>query len=194
MVGENLNITTNGVAESVGALDATGLMLGFGSDATIGGAGNISGLGVIGTLNASGNLGDQVQITAATTDGIANTRSRFGATGISGMNGMGMGDSTITAGPNDGDVRGQVLAGGQVGTNSVIGTTLGDFDATASSVKGDSDAFSNVSAFGIVSTATADTTTASSVSGNAIGNGSLNATAQSNSQSLASSVGGRASA
>jgi hypothetical protein len=202
-----------------------------------------------------------VQITAATTDGIAIASGDFDATGI-----LGVSTNSITAGPNDGDVRGQVLAGGnvlasstgngttgvddatatisqsdlfgirnidivggQVGTNSVIGTSLGDFDATATSVKGDSTASSDVNAYGIFSNAgTADTinvsggisaiaqlsntVTATSVAGNAIasatsdavglsgynvtiiGSGTLNASATSNSQSIASSVGGRAGA
>jgi hypothetical protein len=259
--GSGIAQTTNGAATSTGNLDATGLNLGTDNDITIGAAGNVSGLGVIGTLNSSGTLGNQVQITAATTDGIAIASGDFDATGI-----LGVSTNSITAGPNDGDVRGQVLAGGnvlasstgngttgvddatatisqsdlfgirnidivggQVGTNSVIGTSLGDFDATATSVKGDSTASSDVNAYGIFSNAgTADTinvsggisaiaqlsntVTATSVAGNAIasatsdavglsgynvtiiGTGTLNASATSNSQSIASSVGGRAGA
>jgi hypothetical protein len=58
-----------------------------------------------------------VQITAATTDGIfagADATGDFDATGILGNSG----GATITAGPNDGDVRGQVLAGGNVRASS----------------------------------------------------------------------------
>jgi hypothetical protein len=261
--GSGIAQSTNGNATADGNLDVTGLNLNnAGSLLTIGAAGNVSGLGVIGTLNSSGTLGNQVQITAATTDGIAIASGDFDATGILGNSG----GATITAGPNDGDVRGQVLAGGnvlasstgtsnaddatasigttalatrlsgienidiiggQVGTNSVIGTSVGDFDATATSVKGDSTAFSNVDAFGILGNGSdtinlsggisaiaqlSNTVTATSVSGNAIanatsdavglsgynvtiiGSGTLNASATSNSQSLASSVGGRAGA
>ena len=260
--GSGIAQSTNGNATADGNLDATGLNLNnVGSLLTIGAAGNVSGLGVIGTLNASGTLGNQVQITAATTDGIASATGDFDVTGI-----LGASDNKITAGPNDGDVRGQVLAGGnvlasstgnsnaddatasigttalatrlsgienidiiggQVGTNSVIGTSLGDFDATATSVKGDSTAFSNVDAFGILGNGSdtisvsggitaiaqlSNTVTATSVSGNAvatatsdavglsgynvqiIGSGTLNASATSNSQSLASSVAGRVGA
>jgi hypothetical protein len=106
----------------------TGLTLGAvsNSDITIGSAGNVSGLGVIGTLNASGTLGNQVQITAATTDGIAIASGDFDASGI-----LGNSTSTITAGPNDGDVRGQVLAGGNVLASSTGNGTTGVDDATA---------------------------------------------------------------
>jgi len=256
---------TNGNATATGNLDANGLNLGDASTLTVGGTGNVGGLAVIGTLNSSGTLGNQVQLTATTTDGIANASGDFDAAGILGASGAATTDA-ITAGPRAGDVRGQALAGGnvvasntgngtagvddalasittsdlfgiknidiiggQVGTNSVVGTSLGDFDATASSTKGDSIASSDVNAYGIFSDAVngdtlnvsggvnaiaqlSNTVTATSVSGNAvatatsdavglsgynvtiIGTGSLNASALSNSSSVASSIGGRASA
>ena len=109
----------------------------------------------------------------------------------------------------------------------MIGTSLGDFDATATSVKGDSTASSDVNAYGIFGNGSdtinlsggisaiaqlSNTVTATSVAGNAIasatsdtvglsgynvsiiGSGTLNASAISNSQSVASSVGGRVGA
>jgi hypothetical protein len=254
--GSGIAQTTNGAATSTGNLDATAINLGTGADISIGAAGNATGTAVIGTLNSSGNLANQVQLTAATTDGIATAIGDFDATGI-----LGVSTNSITVGPNDGDVRGQAFAGGnvlasstgngtagtddanatistsdlfgirnidivggQVGTNSVLGTSVGDFDATATSVKGDSTAISDVNAYGILGNGSdtisvnggitaiaqlSNTVTATSVSGNAvatatsdavglsgynvsiIGSGTLNASATSNSQSLASSVAGR---
>jgi hypothetical protein len=255
--GSGIAQTTNGAATSTGNLDATAINLGTGNNITIGAAGNATGTAVIGTLNSSGNLANQVQLTAATTDGIATATGDFDATGI-----LGVSTNSITVGPNDGDVRGQAFAGGnvlasstgnsnvddanatistsdlfgiknidivggQVGTNSVLGTSVGDFDATATSVKGDSTAISDVNAYGILGNGSdtisvnggitaiatlSNTVTATSVSGNAvatatsdavglsgynvsiIGSGTLNASATSNSQSLASSVAGRVGA
>ena len=273
--GSGIAQSTNGDAAATGNLDAKAIQLlgaaGTTSDITIGGVGNVTGTAVIGTLNSTGNLANQVQITAATTDGVATASGDFDASGIFGVSGTTdtgavTDGTTITAGPAGGNVRGQafgggnVLAsntgngnagvdnatatistsdligigyvdiiGGQVGTNSVLGTSVGDFDATATSVKGNSTASSDVNAYGILGSGNnsdtisvnggisaiaqlSNTVTATSVSGNAvatatsdavglsgynvqiIGSGTLNASATSNSQSLASSVAGRAGA
>ena len=215
--GSGIAQSTSGDAEAGGDLDATAISLGQNSDITIGGAGGVTGTAVIGTLNSSGNLGNQVQITAATTNGTATASSDFDATGI-----LGASDNKITVGPNGGNVRGQAIAGGnvlasstgdvahlddanatinpsdlfgiknidivggQVGTNSVLGTSVGTFDATASSIYGDSTASSDVSAQGIFSDAgTADTISVS---------GGITAIAQLTNNVIANSVYGSATA
>jgi hypothetical protein len=211
--GGSIAQTTTGNAASTGNLDAVGVDLKGSSGITIGSAGNVNGLAVIGTLNASGSLGNQVQFTASTVDGTANATSSFDGIGISGA---GSNANTITAGPNDGDVSGQVIGGanlvasntgntltdtatasgtanlygisrvdingGMVGTNSVLGTSVGDFDATATSVAGNAYANSDVSSYGIFGSG-ADTINVS---------GGINAIAQLSNTVTATSVSGNA--
>jgi len=115
-----------------------------------------------------------------------------------------------------------------VGTNTVKGTSLGDFDVTASSVAGNATGSSDVDAYGIyddnndgtislsgniqaiaqlsntvtartiegnaVATATGDAIGLSGYTINIIGSGSLTASSNNTNGSIASSVGGRASA
>jgi hypothetical protein len=142
-------------------------------------------LAVIGDLNALGQLAESVSVTATTIDGASTADSTFDGAGIQGVDG----GTVLTAGPSDGDVSGQILAGGSVvastvgtsgnnnadlddatatiststiaglsdvditagqsGTNLVLGTSLGDFEAIASSTEGDATATSDVNAFGI---------------------------------------------
>ena len=213
--GSGIAQSTSGNAEAGGDVEATAINLGQNSDILIGSAGNVSGEAVIGSLNSIGNLAHQLEIIAATTDGIANASGEFDAAGI-----LGVSTNSIIVGPNDGDVRGQVFAGarvlasstgngaagtddanatiissdlfgiknidiigGQVGTNSVIGTSVGDFDAIAISEQGDATALSDVNAYGIFGDGTdtinisgsvsgiaqlSNSVTATSVSGNAI--------------------------
>jgi hypothetical protein len=231
VIGQAL-VTGSGIAQSIngdvtatGDIDATALNLNdAAADITIGQAGHVSGLAVIGSLSSTGGLGNQVQITAATTDGMATASSDFDATGIFGV---ATGASSITAGPNDGDVIGQVVAGGsvvasntgtaptdtalaeignigglgdkadlygiqnvdiiggQVGTNNVLGSALGKFDAAASSIKGDAVGISDVNAYGLFSTAGSDTINV---------NGGINAIAQLSNSVTANSVSGSATA
>jgi len=131
VIGENGNITgqgfasgsataqtTEGASTSTGDLDVIGINLTDNTaDITIGKAGNISGLAVIGTLSKTGTLADSVEITATTVDGTATASSTFTGSGILGVDG----GTLLTAGPNDGDVSGQVIAGG-----SVLASSNGD--------------------------------------------------------------------
>jgi len=249
--------TTEGNATAAGNLDTYGVNLTSATaDITIGEAGNISGLAVIGTLK-NGTLGDSVEVTSSTIDGIAQSTGVFDGAGIKGTDGgantsIGLNQTLLTAGPNDGDVSGQVLAGGsvvassvgnspagtddatatinsstiagiqnvdilggQVGTNLIRGTSLGNFEATASSVYGDATGSSTTTAYGIfdadkdgfittsgniqavaqlTNTVTADAVGLSGYNVTIIGSGALNASAVSKSTGLASSVGGNASA
>jgi hypothetical protein len=214
--GSGIAQSTNGNATADGNIDVTGLNLNnAGSLLTIGAAGNVSGLGVIGTLNSSGTLGNQVQITAATTDGIAIASGDFDATGILGNSG----GATITAGPNDGDVRGQVLAGGNVLASSTGNGTTGVDDATATISQSDLFGIRNIDIVGgqvgtnsVIGTSLGDfDATATSVKGDStafsnvdafgiLGNGSdtinlsggINAIAQLSNTVTATSVAGNA--
>jgi hypothetical protein len=162
-----------------------------------------------------------VEITSSTTAGDGSADGTFTATGILG-NGVG---SDLTAGPNDGDVSGQALAGGSVvassvgdsvaggnvtatinsstvtgiqdvdilggmvGTNLVRGTSLGEFEATASSIYGNATADSTTEAFGILGNGNTietsgnvlaiaqltNTVTATTVHGNAVATASADA-------------------
>jgi len=93
------------------------------ADITIGDSGNINGLAVVGSL-ANGSLANGYTVTASSTDQDAKATGSIDAAGITGVNG-----TTLTAGPSDGDVSGQVLAGASV-VASTVGDGSGD-DATA---------------------------------------------------------------
>ncbi|MDI9407357.1 MAG: hypothetical protein QM522_11690, partial [Chitinophagaceae bacterium] len=267
--------TVSGTAFADALLDAVGVNLdNAGADITIGEAGNISGLAVVGEL-AGGVLSDQIDILATANLEDASALANVQAAGISGTDDSvivdgtaGVGQTLLTAGPSDGDVVGQALAGanlaartigdpaavtatddeaiatlesstisgienvdilgGMVGSNLVKGTAFADFDVLAESVKGAASGSSTADAYGIFDAAgdgditlsgnvqavaqLSNTVTARTIEGNAtasaigdaiglggysvtiIGSGSITASADSNSRSLAESVAGRASA
>ena len=177
--------TVSGSAEAKADLDAFGLNLdNNGADITIGEAGNISGLAVVGEL-AGGVLSDQIDILATANLEDATAITNLQAAGISGVDG----GTLLTAGPSDGDVTGQALAGanlvartigdpasttattdnaiatlqsstisgienvdilgGMVGSNLVRGTSFGDFDVLAESVKGAATGSSTATSYGV---------------------------------------------
>ena len=109
--------TVSGSAEAKADLDAFGLNLDdIGADITIGEAGNISGLAVVGEL-AGGVLSDQIDILATANLEDATAITNLQAAGISGVDG----GTLLTAGPSDGDVTGQALAGA-----NLVARTIGD--------------------------------------------------------------------
>jgi len=119
--------TTYGVADAEAVVGANGVFLsGPTADITIGGAGNVTGLSVLGTLNSSGSLGNQIQVTAASVSDEAIADGTFDGNGIFGV----AGTEDVTAGPRDGDISGQVFAGGNV-VASTIGDGAGVDNATA---------------------------------------------------------------
>ena len=132
--GSAISTSVNGSANSQGDFTSLGLNLDDTSDITIGQSGNISGLSVLGELSALGSFTDQVDLLASTTSNDATAVGDFDSAGILGLDlaGVGAGNQTVlTAGPTDGDVTGQGLAG----VNAVASTignpgTTGD-DAIA---------------------------------------------------------------
>jgi len=120
--------TTYGVADAEAVVGANGVVLNdVASDITIGGAGNVTGLSVIGTLNSSGSLANQIGVTAASVSDDALADGTFDGAGILGVNGV---EATITAGPRDGDISGQVFAGGNVVASTTGVAGAGDATAT----------------------------------------------------------------
>jgi hypothetical protein len=110
--------TTNGDASAQGgSVSSMGVDLKHGeSDITIGRAGNISGLAVIGTLGNNNSLIDQLDLTATTTKGRADATGTFTVMGIQGVS---TGGTTLTAGPNDGDISGNAFGGASLIASSV---------------------------------------------------------------------------
>jgi hypothetical protein len=171
--------TTYGDAIADGSVVAEGIELtALTSDITINGAGNVTGLAVLGTLNASGNLANQIQLTAASVSGDATATGNFDGGGIMGVEGA---EATITAGPRDGDISGQVFAGANV-VASTTGDATGD-DSKATISQSDLFGISNVDLVGgqagtnlVRGTAVGDfDATATSVAGNAEGISTVNA-------------------
>lgn len=219
--GSAISTSVNGSASAQGDLISLGLNLDDLSDITIGQSGNISGLSVLGEMSVTGSFTDQVDVLASTTSEDATAYGIFDSAGILGLDPTGTaGDGTIlTAGPTDGDVTGQGLAGvnavastignaagdnaiadlvgsvsgiqdvdilgGMQGINTVKGTSFGDFDASASSIKGDATAASNTDAYGIFDS---NGDGAITLSGNIVAQAVLSNTV------MASSVNGNASA
>ena len=112
--GSAISTSVNGSANSQGDFTSLGLNLDDTSDITIGQSGNISGLSVLGELSALGSFTDQVDLLASTTSNDATAVGDFDSAGILGLDlaGVGAGNQTVlTAGPTDGDVTGQGLAG-----------------------------------------------------------------------------------
>ena len=111
--GSAISTSVNGSANAQGDLTSLGLNLDDTSDITIGQSGNISGLSVLGEMSALGSFTDQVDLLASTTSNDATAVGDFNSAGILGLDlTTTAGDGTIlTAGPTDGDVTGQGLAG-----------------------------------------------------------------------------------
>lgn len=171
--------TTNGSAIADGIVFAEGIRLqDVASDITIGGAGNVTGLAVLGTLNATGNLANQIGVTASAVSDDATATGTFNGAGIFGFD---TAEATITAGGRDGDLSGQVFAGGKV-TASTTGNAAGD-NALATIAPSDLFGISNVDLIGgqsginqVRGTAFGDfDATATSVAGNAIGDSTTSA-------------------
>jgi hypothetical protein len=171
--------TTNGSATADGNVVAEGInLVAADSNITIGGAGNVTGLAVLGTLNATGNLANQIGVTASAVSDDATATGNFDGAGIFGVNAA---EATITAGGRDGDLSGQVFAGGNV-TASTTGNAAGD-DATATIDPSDLFGISNVDLIGgqsginqVRGTAFGDfDATATSVAGDATGTSTTSA-------------------
>jgi hypothetical protein len=171
--------TTNGSATADGNVIAEGInLVAADSDITIGGAGNVTGLAVLGTLNSTGNLANQIGVTASAVSDDATATGNFDGAGIFGVNGV---EALITAGGRDGDITGQVFAGGNV-TASTTGDAAGD-NATATISASDLFGISNVDLIGgqsgtnqVRGTAFGDfDATATSVAGDAIGTSTTSA-------------------
>jgi hypothetical protein len=171
--------TTNGSATADGNVVAEGInLVAADSDITIGGAGNVTGLAVLGTLNATGNLANQIGVTASAVSDDATAIGNFDGAGILGVDAA---EATITAGGRDGDLSGQVFAGGNV-TASTTGNAAGD-NATATINASDLFGISNVDLIGgqsgtnqVRGTAFGDfDATATSVAGDAIGTSTTSA-------------------
>ena len=117
-----------GDATATGNLDATGINLTDATaDITIGDTGNITGLAVVGGLDAAGALSEDLSVFAKALDGNATATASFDASGVTGTDGgdnsagIGSAQTQLSAGLANGDLVGQVLAGG-----SVSATTTGD--------------------------------------------------------------------
>jgi hypothetical protein len=150
------------------------------SDITIGRAGNISGLAVMGTLGLNNSLIDQLDLTATTTTGKADASGTFTVMGIRGasaggskltagpndgdISGNAFGGASLVTSSVSNDATALVnpskivgiqdteLLGGQVGTNTISGMGVGDFDVVATSVKGNANGESTVNVNGILDT------------------------------------------
>ena len=125
--GSAISTSVNGSANAQGDLTSLGLNLDDTSDITIGQSGNISGLSVLGEMSALGSFTDQVDLLASTTSNDATAVGDFDSAGILGLDLTATaGDQTVlTAGPTDGDVTGQGLAGVNA-VASTIGNAAGD--------------------------------------------------------------------
>ena len=126
--GSAISTSVNGSANAQGDLTSLGLNLDDTSDITIGQSGNISGLSVLGEMSALGSFTDQVDLLASTTSNDATAVGDFDSAGILGLDlaAVGAGNQTVlTAGPTDGDVTGQGLAGVNA-VASTIGNAAGD--------------------------------------------------------------------
>ena len=125
--GSAISTSVNGSASAQGDLISLGLNLDDLSDITIGQSGNISGLSVLGEMSATGSFTDQVDVLASTTSEDATAYGIFDSAGILGLDaGVTTGDQTVlTAGPTDGDVTGQGLAG-----VNAVASTIGNPGAT----------------------------------------------------------------
>jgi hypothetical protein len=114
--GSSSSTTINGSAVANGTLTAQGIeLLDTTSNVTINNIGNVTGLGVIGklgslgtTLKDPGALAGRVQLSSTAVLDDATSTGVFNAAGILGTDTK---DATVTAGPNDGDITGQALAG-----------------------------------------------------------------------------------
>jgi len=122
--GSAISTSVNGSANTQGDLTSLGLNLDDTSDITIGQSGNISGLSVLGEMSALGSFTDQVDLLASTTSNDATAVGDFDSAGILGSD-AGATQTVLTAGPTDGDVTGQGLAG-----VNAVASTIGNPGAT----------------------------------------------------------------
>jgi len=130
--GEAISNAVTGAASSTGNLDVSGISLqNAEADITVANSGDIRGLGVIGALDADGTLSENLSISATAQDGVSTASATFDAAGISGKDGgdntagIGSAQTLLSSGLANGDLIGQVLAGG-----SVSATTTGDIANT----------------------------------------------------------------
>lgn len=130
--GEATSSAVAGAASSAGNLDVSGISLqNAEADITVANSGDIRGLAVIGALDADGTLSENLSISATAQDGVSTASATFDAAGISGNDGgdntagIGSAQTLLSSGLANGDLIGQVLAGG-----SVSATTTGDIANT----------------------------------------------------------------
>jgi len=126
--GDATSSAVAGAASSAGNLDVRGISLqNAEADITVDNSGDIRGLAVVRGLDAAGALSEDLSISATALDGDATASASFDAAGVSGKDsgdnsaGIGSAQTQLSAGLADGDLIGQVLAGG-----SVSATTTGD--------------------------------------------------------------------
>ncbi len=141
--------------------------------------------GILGLDLATG-AGDQTVLTAGPTSGSVTGQGLAGVNAVASTIGNAAGDNAIA------DLVGSVsgiqdvdILGGMQGINTVRGTSFGDFDAMASSIKGDATSASATDAYGIFD---ANGDGAITLSGNIVAQAVLSNTV------MASSVNGNASA
>jgi len=205
IVGATAEIASRGIA--LGTSPA-GANIAIGNKGSVQGTGVIGTLNP-----TTGALDQSLKVTATNTTGQTTANGYFDAAGIAGTLGTSVPATSIKAGPTGGDIKGQAasagdvlsstitgpasagtyaqvsgisnadLTAGLVGTNQILGSAVGRFTTTSSSVNNDSTASSDASIFGI----------------NGLGNsltlsGNLDAIAQLSNTVTASSVTGNATA
>jgi hypothetical protein len=203
IVGATAEIASRGIA--LGTSPA-GANIAIGNKGSVQGTGVIGTLN-----STTGALDQSLKVTATNTTGQTTANGYFDAAGIAGTLGTSVPATSIKAGPTGGDIKGQAasagdvlsstitgpasagtyaqvsgisnadLTAGLVGTNQILGSAVGRFTTTSSSVNNDSTASSNASIFGIngwgnsltlsgnldAIAQLSNTVTASSVTGNA---------------------------
>jgi hypothetical protein len=205
IVGATAEIASRGI--TLGTSPA-GPNIAIGNKGSVQGTGVIGTLDPL-----TGGLDQSLKVTATNTTGQTTAQGYFDAAGIAGTLGTSVPSTSIKAGPTGGDIKGQAasagdvlsstitgpasagthaqvsgisnadLTAGLVGTNQILGSAVGRFTTTSSSVNDDSIASSDASIFGI----------------NGLGNsltlsGNLDAIAQLSNTVTASSVTGNATA
>ena len=170
-VGATAEIASRGIA--LGTSPA-GANIAIGNKGNVQGTGVIGTLNP-----TTGALDQSLKVTATNTTGQTTAHGYFDAAGIAGTLGTSVPATSIKAGPTGGDITGQAasagdvlsstitgpasagthahvsgisnadLTAGLVGTNQILGSAVGRFTTTSSSVNNDSTASSDASIFGI---------------------------------------------
>ncbi|MCP9904076.1 hypothetical protein KBY85_07990 [Cyanobium sp. BA5m-10] len=193
-IGQTGNITGLAIAgtlTSTGTLKDQILVTGTTTDGTA---------NAVGTVNAAGIFGEGASSSASATPGNAQSLLTAGPAGgnVIGqtISGMAVLANTIGDEVNIDDASSSMIAtigglqnvdilGGQVGTNLIKGTSTGDYDSTAISIKGDALAVGTVTGYGIYDT---------SGTGNITTSGNIQAISNLLNTVVASSVAGSATA